>query len=175
MDRFTLGVTTKTEVESELRKLGLVPLDLACSSITGPCDGYGVELANFPESSQHAIAAVQDIILDRISIFRPTYFVANFYFHSDQLAEAGVSFSTDKAAIGMELGSTDLGEEAKVEWRRGNHAGHKTYVRILDPAHQQEASLHSSGLFDLGCMASIRGCNTESELWPSISQYKVNK
>jgi hypothetical protein len=173
MDRFQLGATSRIEVKSELRQLGLIPIDEACSSITGPCDGIGVELANYPESSQSSIIRVQDFVLSGISVFRPTYIVANFYFHSDRLAVAEVQFSTDKVRIGTMLASTDLGDDATLEWRSNNRTGDKTYVRILDAAHQQGASLHSADLFELGCMESIRGCNTASELWPSVSRYKA--
>ena len=169
MDNFELGVTSRTKVKSELRQLGLVPEDEPCSSITGPCDGVGVVLANCPESSQSSITRFLDIVIARISIFRPTYLVANFAFHSDRLAVADVQFSTDKVSIGTMLASTDLGEQATTEWRRSNRTGDRTYVRVLDPANQKGASLHSAEIFDLGCMESVLGCNTASKLWPSVS------
>jgi hypothetical protein len=155
IDRFKLGATSKTEVEAELRQLGLVPQDEACSVSVGFCKGIGVELANYPESSQRVIAPVLDFVAARISVFRPTYLVANFYFHSDRLAVAEVQFSTDKVSIGTMVASTDQDEHATTEWRRNNRTGNETFVRTLDPAHQQAASLRSADLFDLGCMASI--------------------
>jgi hypothetical protein len=176
IDRFRLGMTSKNVAELELRQLGLAPRELACSTISGPCDNIGVELANFPESSQSTIALVQNFVFDRISIFRPTYLVGNFYFHSDRLTCASIAFSTNKSSIGTMIVSTnDWGGDTTVEWRRANHTGNETYVRILDNIHQQGASLNSAEIFDLGCMASIQGCNTASELWPSVSRYKTNQ
>lgn len=173
MDSFKLGATSRTEVDSELRQLGLIPEDEACSSITGPCNGIGVELANHPESSQRAVASVLEFVAERISVFRPTYVVANFHFHSGRLAVVEVQFSTDKASIGTMLSSTDLGEDATTEWRRNNRTGYETFVRILDHDHQRGVSLDSAKIFNFGCMESVRGCNTDSELWPSVSQFKV--
>lgn len=174
MDRFELGATSRTEVKSELRQLGLIPIDEACSSVAGPCDGIGVVLANCPVSSQSSITRVLDIFIARISIFRPTYLVANFYFHSDRLSVAEVQFSTDKVSIGTMLASTELGEDATTEWRQNNRTWKETFVRVLDSAHQQGASLSSADDFDLGCMESLWGCNTASELWPSMPQYRAN-
>jgi hypothetical protein len=173
IDRFELGTTSKSEAESELRQVGLVPQDEACSSVAGPCDGIGVELANYPESSQSAITGVLDLVVARVSIFRPTYLVGSFYFHSDRLALAEVQYSTDKASIGTMLVSTELGEHATSEWRRNNRTGSKTYVRVLDAAHQKGVSIRSEDLFDLGCMESIRGCNNGVELWPSATRYGI--
>jgi hypothetical protein len=115
MDSFKLGVTTKTEVESELLQLGVIPQDEACSASTGPCQGVGIELANYPEPSPRALTSVLEIVAERISVFRPTYLVANFYFHSDRLAVTEVQFSTDKASIGTMLASTGQGEPVKTE------------------------------------------------------------
>jgi hypothetical protein len=175
MDSFKLGTTSRTEADSELRQLGLIPQDEACSASTGPCKGIGVELANYPESSQRAVASVLEFVARRISAFRPTYVVANFYFHSDRLAVAEVQFSTDKASIGTMLASTDSGEHETTEWRRNNRTGNETYVRVLDPAQEEGALLRSADIFDLGCMDSIRGCNTALRLWPSSPRYRASQ
>jgi hypothetical protein len=175
IDRFTLGVTSKTEVKSELRQIGLVPIDEPCSSFNGPCDGFGVELANYPESSQSAIIAVQDFVLARISVFRPTYLVANIHLHSDRFSEVTVEYSTGKTSIGTTLSSTDFHEDPTLEWRQNHRTGNWTFVRVLDHAHQQGASLNSADLFNLGCMESVLGCDSDSELWPSVSQYRTKQ
>jgi hypothetical protein len=175
MDTFKLGVTSRAEVDSEMRQLGLVPQDEACSASTGPCNGIGLELANYPESSKRPVASVLEFIAERISVFRPTYLVANFYFHSDRLAVAEMQFSTDKASIGTMLASTNLGEHTTTEWRRNNRTGNETLVRVLDPAHEQGALFRLADIFDLGCMESIRGCNTALELWPSSSRYRAGQ
>jgi len=175
VDGFRLGETSKAEAQRRLRPLGLALQDEPCSSSTGPCDGIGIELANYPEPSRALLASMFEAIAAKFSIFRPTYLVASFYFHLDRLSVATVTFSSDNSSIGTMLASTDSGQQPTSEWRRSNRTGGETFVNVLEPVHQQTASLSSSSLFDLGCMESFRGCKSEVELWPSIAQYKPSK
>lgn len=175
MDQFSLGAASKAEVESKLRELGLVPLEEPCSASAGPCQGIGVELANYPETSHRTIAPILEFVAAKMSVFRPTYLVANLYFYSDRLESATVTFSTDQASIGTTLASVKSGQGATSEWRQSNRTGNATFVRVLDRAHQQGASLRAGDIFDLGCIESFRGCNTALALWPSMSQYKADQ
>jgi hypothetical protein len=99
--------------------------------------------------------------------------VANFYFYSDRLQLAEVAFATEKTFVGTSFAATDSSEHAVSSWLVNKRSGHERYFRVLDPAQQKGASLGSADIFDLGCMESFRGCNTASQLWPSVSQYKT--
>jgi len=173
VDRFRLGVTSKTEAEASLRALKLDPEDEACSAVVGPCEGIGFELSNQLLLPRGDIAFILEYAIGKISVFRPTYLVGNFYFNSDRLASGGITFSTDEVSIGTEFALADPVEEQFPLWRRSNRTGDESYFRVIDPVHEKEASLGSSNLFDVKCMKSFWGCNTAVELWPSISQYKT--
>lgn len=113
VDHFRLGATSKAEAESRLVKLGVTPEDEACSAPAGSCEGIEIVLSNYPRLPLNGdIAGIVDYGIGKISIFRPTYVVGNFYFYSDRLQSGGVSFSTDKASVGTEFASADPGEDA---------------------------------------------------------------
>jgi hypothetical protein len=173
VDLFRLGATSKTEAETKLRELKLTPEDEACSAPPGSCEGIGVVLANYPQMSRGSIASVLGVAASEISVFRPTSLVGNFYFYSDRFQSAEVAFATDRTFVGTAFAATDSSEHAVSSWHRNNRSGHERYFRVLDPAHQKGTSLGSADIFDLGCMESFWGCNTDSQLWPSVSQYKT--
>jgi hypothetical protein len=171
VDLFRLGVTSKAEAEIKLRELKLTTEDEACSAAPDPCAGIGVVLANHPLSRGSLASVLAGVSV--ISVFRPTSLVANFYFYSDRLQLAEVAFATEKTFVGTSFAATDSSEHAVSSWLVNKRSGHERYFRVLDPAHQKGASLGSADIFDLGCMESFRGCNTASQLWPSVAQYKT--
>jgi hypothetical protein len=175
VDQFRLGVTTKAEVDTHLRELGLRPEDLACGAPVGSsCDGTGVVIANYPQLPRGNTAALMNLVARAISVFRPTYLVGNFYFNSDGMTSAAITFSTDKATVGTQFASGDKGLSEFPLWRPEDRVEDKRRFGLVDPAQQRRTSLGSAGLFDVRCMVSLRGCNTVQDLWPSISKYRTN-
>jgi hypothetical protein len=173
LDQFELGRTSKTEAESELRQVGLEPVEDQCSSVYSPCQGFSVGLANYPMPFKGETATMLEYVAGRISLFRPTYLNATCYYSGNELVSVETEFSTDRMAIGNRLDSTELGQEARSEWRLSNRGRGKTFVRILDHAHQQGTSLGSAKIFNLACMESFRGCNSDSDLWPTFARFKA--
>lgn len=173
VDQFELGKTSKTEAVSELRQIGLEPAEDPCSSMYSPCQGFSVGIANYPMPFNGETATKLENVAARISLFRPTYLSTHCYFFGNHLVSVETEFSTDKMAIGYEIDSTELGEEARSEWRLSNRGWGKTFVRTMDPAHQPRASLSFSSAFNLDCMESVRGCNSDSDLWPTVSRFKA--
>jgi hypothetical protein len=174
VDQFRLGITTKAEVDTRLRELGLTPEDEACSAAVGSCDGTGVELANYPQLPRGNTSALMDLVARATFVFRPTYLVGNFYFNSDRLTSAAVTFSTDKATVGTQFASGGEGQEEFPLWRAKNRPEDKRRFGLVDPAQRGWTSLGSADLFNVRCMVSPRGCNTVQDLWPSISKYRTN-
>jgi hypothetical protein len=175
VDQFRLGVTTKAEVDTHLREVGLAPENEGCGAPVGfSCDGTGVVLTNYPQLPRGYTAALMDLVARAIFIFRPTYLVGNFYFNSDRLTSAAVTFSTNKATVGTQFASGDEGRNEFPLWRPKDRLEDKRRFGLVDPAQQGRTSLGSADLFDVRCMVSLRGCNTVQDLWPSISKYRTN-
>lgn len=174
VDQFRLGITTKAEVDTHLRELGLTPEDEGCSAPVGSCEGTGVELANYPQLPRGSTAVLMDLVARTIFVFRPTYLVGNFYFNSDRLTSAAVTFSTDKATVGTQFALRDEGRNEFPLWRPKDRSEDKRRFGLVDPARQGRTSLGSADLFDVRCMESLRGCNTVQKLWPSISKYRTD-
>ena len=170
VDKFRLGQTSKEEAVSAFRKLGINPRDEGCSAAIGTCEGIYVDINNcLPRPDSFSLFHV---LVCEVSIFRPTDLIGNFYFNSDRLESGSVAFATDKASVGTAFAAATYDEDAKESWETNHRTGSGGYFQVVARARQPETSLKSADNFNLGCLESIQGCNTELRLWPSVAGYK---
>jgi hypothetical protein len=167
-DKFRLGVTSKDQAETEFARVGLKTEDEGCSASAGTCQGFSVQLSNYPRFSSDSFNEFVYLTVAHLSLFRTAGIAGNFYFYSDHLKWMQVDFGAERSDVGVTLISTGLGDEKGSALRHDYHTGSDTFVRVLDPSQWQGVSLNSSTLLNLNCLASVRGCNSNGALWTAI-------